>query len=41
MGKKLVMYLINDSNYGPKTIDIGNCSGRGMGTSNRRWIDRM
>lgn len=30
MGKKLVMYLINDSNYGPKTIDIGNWSGRGI-----------
>lgn len=30
MGKKLVMYLINNSNYGPKTIDIGNWSGRGI-----------
>lgn len=30
MGKKLVIYSINDSGYGPKTIDIGNWSGKGI-----------
>lgn len=30
MGKKLVTYLINDNNYGPKIIDIGNWSGRAI-----------
>lgn len=30
MDKKLVTYLINDSNYGPKTIVIGNRRGRGL-----------